>query len=108
MATENIRDGIIEITSIAADWDYDTIRPAGWPSKPRLLSINFVPGAADDTILIRVNDTTGPQCFYARCENVYDQRIEYYHGSRFRPFIDFSECTLSAGHKLIIKLWRDS
>ena len=107
MATALERDGCLEITGIAADWDYNSNRPPGWPVKPRIMSIEFDPGAADDVLLIKERDAGGPQRFYAMCENTYDQRCKYFHGCRVVPFNDFSECALSAGHKVTIELWRD-
>jgi hypothetical protein len=107
MATTLERNGILEITSIAADWDYKASRPTNWPEKPRLTSIKFNPGAADDKLTIKEQNDGGPECFFCLCQNTYDQRIEYYHGQRIIPYIDFSACTLSAGHSVIIKIWRD-
>lgn len=107
MATELELDGCLEISGIAADWDYNSSKPANWPARPRINSIQFDPGAADDILLIKERDEGGPQRFYANCENTYDQRCKYYHGTRVVPFIDFSECALSAGHKVTIELWRD-
>ncbi len=101
------RSGKLEITGINADWDYKASKPDSWPDNPRLTSIKFNPGAASDALLVKERDDTGPEAFYCSCADVNDQRIEYYHGGRCIPYIDFGDCTLSAGHKVIIKLWRD-
>jgi len=108
MATELEKNGILEITGIAADWDYKASKPASWPANPRLTSIKFNPGAASDALLVNQKEAGGPEAFYARCADINDQRIEYYHGGRCIPYIDFSGCTLSANHKVVIKLWRES
>lgn len=107
MATELELNGVLEITSIAADWDYRASKPSNWPDHPRIASIQFDPGAADDVLLIKEQSDGGPQRFFSRCENTYDQRIKYFHGARVMPYIDFSECTLSANHKVTIELWRE-
>ena len=108
MATENEKNGILEITGIVGDWNYEDSKPDTWSSRPRLCSIRFNPGAASDKLLVTEQVASGPEIFYARCADANDQRIEYYHGSRYTPFIDFSGSTLSAGHKVVIKLWRDA
>lgn len=107
MATENERNGKLELSSIAADWDYKASRPTDWPIIPRLLSITFVPGAAADRIVVKEEDDAGPTVFDVTCENTYDQRVKYFHGGRVIPFIDFGDCTFSAGHKVTIQLWRE-
>jgi len=106
MATANELNGCLEISGIAADWDYKASKPANWPDHPKIASIQFDPGAADDVLVIVEQWDLGPQRFYAKCNDVYDQRCKYYHGSRMIPYIDFSACTLSAGHKVTIELWR--
>lgn len=105
MATELERNGVLEITSVVADWDYRVSKPSGWPSHPRISSIQFDPGAADDALSITEQDGGGPQRFYAKCEDQYDQRCKYYFGARVQPYIVFSESALSAGHKITIELW---
>jgi len=107
MATENERDGTLEITSIAADWDYKSSKPTGWPEFPRLVSIQFNPGAGADKLTVKEEDDIGPMIFYSECESVKDQRVKYFHGVRKIPYIDYSDCTLSSGHSVIIELWRE-
>ncbi len=105
MATTLEREGCLEISNIAADWSYVDNRPAHWPVNPRLASIEFHPGGSDVMAITQGNDQ-GALRFYANCQDAYDSRIKYFHGSRCRPFIDFSECSLTAAHKVIIELWR--
>lgn len=106
MATQVECDGTLEITAIADNWDYKASKPANWPKIPRLSSIEYHPGGAD-TCVIRESGATGPACFYASCADANDSRIKYFHGKRQIPYLLFSDCTLNAGHKLIISLWRD-
>jgi hypothetical protein len=101
-------NGKLEITSIAADWNYRTSKPDSWPDFPRLASIKFNPGAANDKVKICEESDGGPEIFYVSCSDVNDQRVEYYHGQHATPYIDFSASTLSAGHKVVIKLWREA
>jgi len=106
MATTKERSGALEISAIAADWNYVTDRPSHWPVNPRLMSIEFHPGGSD-VMAITEGDDQGLLRFYANCQDSYDSRIKYFHGNRCRPYIDFSECSLTAGHKVIIELWRE-
>ena len=108
MSTELEKNGILEVSGIAANWDYKASKPTGWPAKPRLVSIKFVPGAANDKLVVREQEAGGPRIVSWLCENTYDQRVEYYHGTIQIPFVLFSECTLSSGHLMIIKLWREA
>jgi hypothetical protein len=100
-------NGCLEITNIAADWDYNLSRPSNWPQHPRITSIQFDPGAADDALVINEQKAGGPQRFFAKCQDTYDQRCKYYHGARMHPYIDFGSSTLSGGHKVTIELWRE-
>ena len=106
MTTKNETDGCLELTGIDADWDYTTQKPSTWPDNPRLMSIEFHPGATSDVLWIKQEQDTGVTRFYANCNSVSDSRVKYFHGSRCKPFIDHGSCTLSAGHKVIIELWR--
>jgi hypothetical protein len=72
---------------------------------PKTNSIQFDPGAADDELFIRHKTATGPIIFHCKGSDDKDQRIRYYHGQRVRPYIKYSECTLSAGHAIQIHLW---
>lgn len=107
-ATQKEKNGVLTLTAFDADWYYKDSKPEGWPDHPRLLSIKFYPGAANDELFIYEEQDADVDCFYAKCENTYDQRVEYYHGARALPFIDYTNSTLSSGHKVVIKLWREA
>jgi len=109
MATELEADGCLELTSIAADWDYTVSKPATWPALPRLNSIEFHPGAASDRLIVKQRRNTGPARFDSGVvESAGDSRIKYFHGTRVVPYIDDTASTLSANHKVVIELWRES
>jgi hypothetical protein len=105
-ATALERGGILELTVIDADWSYKASHPDSWPDRPKLLSIRFVPGAASDKLVVCQQDDGGPQIFNALCADT-GSVIEYYHGTIRIPYIDLSLSTLSAGHRVVISLWRD-
>jgi hypothetical protein len=108
MTTENELRGGLELTEIAADWDYSASRPPNWPNLPRISSIHFDPAAANDKLVVKDGTEDGPRrCVLGPCDNANDQRIKYFHGARLSPFIDFSECVLTAGHRVTIELWSE-
>lgn len=108
MTTLLEKDGALELSAINADWDYKTARPSSWPKVPRIGSIEFHPGAANDRCIFRHKDVGGVRRFdsnYAESDN--DSRIKYFHGQRVQPYLKFSECTFAAGAYVIIELWRE-
>ena len=106
-ATPKEEDGCLELTAIDANWVYADSKPSNWPAIPRLMSIEFHPGAIDDELIVLQRKAGGVQRFHVKCENLYDQRIKYFHGSRVMPYIDYDNSTLSAGHMVVIELWRE-
>ena len=106
MATENERDGCLEITNIAADWDYTVSKPGHWPENPRLNSIEFHPGAASDRLVVKQGSDDGPVRFDSMpADSDADSRIKYFHGAKVIPYIDYDKCTFSAGHRVVIEQW---
>lgn len=114
MATKTTATGkSIEIETIAADWYPGAADPNGLgdftDSGLQVYSIEFNPGAANDVLVIKnsidgnENDATE---WYVKCSAVTDQRVKYYgdKGKRMWPFIDYSECTLNTGAKVLITL----
>jgi len=96
MAT-NDNGNHIEITSLVADYDHGSVE--------RIASIIFIPGATDDVLVVKDGSDTGPTVMYVKCADTYDQRVKYFYGQALQPYIDFSECTLSTGHKILIARW---
>ena len=75
-----------------------------WSGEPRPVhSIQFHPGAANDILQITAGGLTGPIVFEAEAAAATDFIVKYYHGNiRESLHIDLSDCTLSAGHRVII------
>lgn len=116
MATAcKLTHNVIELTGIAADWDLtssddtDALDLFGKPGIA-ISSIRFRPGGSADRLVVKEDSATGVTI----CEMRYgsggvgvfpnEDLIEYFHGARHRPYIDFSDCTLTSGHKVLIKL----
>lgn len=107
MATTILRDGsLINISTIDADCDWTDIFTSGQDldTGPMIDWIMFVPGSANDKMVIKKKTATGPVGFRALCLDT-NEKIIYYHGARFPFLIDFSDCTLNANHMVIIQLW---
>jgi len=108
-ATQLETDGCLILTAIDADWSYKASRPATWPELPRISSIEFHPGSTSDRMIIKQGGENGATRFDSgETQNAGDSRIKYFHGTRVMPFIDYGDCTLSEGHKVIIELWREA
>jgi hypothetical protein len=109
LATQIESRGGLVITAIAADWSYNVSKPPFWEDLPRIASIQFDPGAAADVLVIKDgSDAAATRCSLGPVDGQGDQRIKYFFGARFVPYIDFSECTLSADHRVTIELWSET
>ena len=85
----------IEISDIDEDINLDAIN---------INFIQWVPGSADDVLIIKngfwEND---PVIYYNWASGRNSDLPRYFYGARVELSIDYSACTLSAGHKLIIQ-----
>ena len=90
------------ITDIDSDWVWTSVL-GGYPSGAATVSIQFIPGAADDRAVFlsgaaeqAVVFDTGP------CLDEYDARIKYFDGNPVKIFFDYSESTISSGSGITI------
>lgn len=67
-----------------------------------LQSIQFNPGATSDVLVVKHKDASGPIIFKTTADSASDEVIKYFHEVGLQPFIDYSACTLSAGHFVIV------
>ena len=100
MADTVLKSGNVQsISAIDVDWDQGQIYP--------LQSIQFVPGAAADVLVVKEGSASGPiLAYFKAAATALDGSVlvKYFlHGQNHRPYIDFSECTLSSGHMVIIE-----
>ena len=103
MATE-VKEGLsVEVNTIVADWDWG-VSGSTLDKNPKLAAITFVPGAADDVLVVKDGSDAGPVIMMATCLTT-DEKVQYFHGARKRPYVDFGDCTFTAGHKVLIDLW---
>ena len=86
----------IEVSDIGED--------VSWSEGLHISFIQWVPGGADDVIQIQNGDSVDdPVCYYNWASGPNVDLPRYFYGALVRVFIDYSMCSLSAGHKLIIQ-----
>jgi hypothetical protein len=97
-------ENFITITDIDSDWtwtaNFDEYTPWGVP----VISIQFKPAAADDQCVILNGSDTASEVFNVTAETAYDQKIQYFHGTPIKLFLDYSAGTYTAGSIVIINI----
>lgn len=108
MATIKRGGNFIEITSIAADVSPQDIfgTDDNFPEGKKVKRIEFVAGANNDICVIRQDDRDDPIITTLASPDVEMVDRTYFDddGQYMWPYIDFSESTLTAGHKVIFEL----
>lgn len=85
----------IQVSGIDADWTS--------PTYLNVVSVKFVPAAANDKVVIKNVTDAGP-VFYQALSTDGEPRIEYFQGRRTKPMIDFSISVLTAGALVIFTI----
>lgn len=104
MATVLKTKNFINVTEIAADVAHADIFSI--PEEVKVRSIEFVPGNANDKIEITNGSATSAVIARLGSGVAAESVIKNFgeQGQYMKIFIDFSDCTLNAGHMLIIEL----
>ena len=109
VTTNTSNDGLtVQITVVDGDTDWvwtDTFTNAKYANGVRLNWIRFHPGATDDICDIEDYNDEAVKHFYVKCADTYDDRIQYYSGSKVKLEMDVSDGTYTAGCSLTIQLW---
>ena len=89
----------LELSTIDADWTSSAYMD--------IAAIAFDPGAAGDVISLKEALDSGPD-IVPKLYSVDGSSLAqtFPNGLRTKPMIDFSECILSAGHKVIFTMMR--
>lgn len=88
----------VTVTLITVDWDFVALYRKFAGLGVALKGIILIPGSgAPDTFSIKDGDENGSY-LYSGALTV--PTVLVYPGSLCRPYIDYSECTLTAGHKV--------
>ena len=97
----------------ALDWVWtDSFTDAKYADGIRVNYIRFHPGATNDLCSIEDADNSEVKHFLALCADVYDDKVQYYHGSKLKLEIDCNDtdgtwaAVYSAGNVITIQLWR--
>ena len=95
---------VINVKSIDQDWKLSADGGVGpsW-SAPPIESVQFYGGAAGDVLCLKATNSTGTILWKPVCETAKYGKVFYMNGGRVDLFIDFSECTLSTGHLVVIQ-----
>jgi hypothetical protein len=101
-------DGLtITISNIDSDWTWtDNFTHAKYAAGIRVNYIRFHPGATDDICSIGDSDDAEVYHFYAKCADTYDDRIQYYSGSKLKLKLTVANGTYSTTDDILtIQLW---
>ena len=89
----------IVLTAIDNDWTWTDNYPGHVQGKA-LIALVVIPGGTD-TFSIKDGSDAGPYIYY---KEIAAAETILYNGVLLRPYVDFSECVLNAGHKISF-LW---
>lgn len=85
----------------AMDSDFDLVAQTGYIQYATtggvpIELILFYPGAANDILVIKDTAATGPVVATMKSVDA-EPRVLYFRGAKIKPYLDYSECTLTSG-----------
>ena len=106
-------DGMtITISAIDSNWTWtDNFTGAKYTNGIRVNYIRFHPGATNDLCSIEDSDNGDVKHFLVKCADTYDDKIQYYYGSKLKLVLDVDDtdgtwtAAYTAGCSLTIQLW---
>ena len=106
-------DGMtITISAIDTDWTWtDNFTATKYAKGVRVNYIRFHPGATDDICSLEDSDNGDVKHFLVNCADTYDDRVQYYSGSKLKLVLDVDDtdgtwtAAYTAGCSLTIQLW---
>uniref|UniRef100_A0A6M3K7N0 Uncharacterized protein n=1 Tax=viral metagenome TaxID=1070528 RepID=A0A6M3K7N0_9ZZZZ len=101
-----VRSGnFIEVSVITEDVFSWQIFRHKTPPIVKVKRIEFIVGAANNVMVIKQSVETGPEITRLGSAAAAESDRCYFEGGQYmEPFIDFGDCTLNAGHKVIFEL----
>jgi hypothetical protein len=103
MATVKVERYVIRLTTIAADWKWDSVfSKASFPKGIYIGSVRFKPSAQNDRLVIKNISDTGTAFVNELAANA-DEVVIAVNAVK-RPVLDLSACTLGAGHMVEIEV----
>lgn len=95
IVTGGKQKNVVQITVMDSDYDSEYERPVD--------SIQFTPGSTGtDVLSVKADTDAGPEIMRVTADAADDETIKYFRNVKLRVVIDYSACTLSSGHKVII------
>ena len=105
MASFKRSGNFFEITGITADVDSKEIFQDSDLNVKKVKRIEFIVGNANDILVVKEANDAGPEITRLGSTSTIESDRTYFEGGQYmKPFIDFGDCTLNAGHKVIIEL----
>ena len=105
MATFVRSANFFEVSAIAADVNAWEIFRHKTPAIMKVKRIEFIAGANANIMVIKQTNGSGPEITRLGCPDASQPDRCYFEGGQYmEPFIDFGDCTLAAGHKVIFEL----
>ena len=102
--TTTDQNQIVTITGLDADW-YNSVALSNPVERRQLFSIQFIPSAANDVMIIHDGSIDGPIVFKKTASGVSDSTPEYYpRGVRPNLVIDISDCTFGTAANAMVKI----
>lgn len=106
MANTITNDGkVVQISAIDSDWTWTDTFPRTTEGI-KIHSIAFHTAAATDVCIIKQTNASGPRLFKASGHSVetVEERVQYFHGQRLKPFLDVGDGAYNAGAVVVIVL----
>ena len=99
-------DNMIMLSALDSDWSLADMAAYGMSpqSGVRIAAVKFFPGAANDILVLEhLTDTGGRMCKLKSVDG--EPRIdESFPNNPVRPYLDYSDCTISSGGAVTIIL----
>lgn len=110
MSNTITRDGpVLNLSTLSSDWIWTATFP-----EPSLVTkgipidwILFVPGAQNDKLVFRRRSSTGVIVAHMTALNT-GEMTQYFYGATEPLYLAIADCTLSAGHLIVVHLWPGS
>lgn len=83
----------VNVTAMDSDFDFSADTGMGVSN---LESIQFIPNASDDELIVRDGSATGPIIFQFKAIDGYDSAVKYFSGQKHNPYIKYSECSVAS------------
>jgi hypothetical protein len=90
------------ISAIDSDWSWSsTFTSAVYNAGVQVLSVTFIPGAANDKAIFKWENNEGPN--FIELESLDGEpRVEYFNNTKLKLYFDYDSSTISSGGRIIV------